>query len=386
MKFKGGEAMNNLVDEMKNRLPEIIDVIKTVVEHESPSDEKDAIDKLINYLMDLCESKGMTTEVINNQNRGNHLLVEHLVDNANKNLLILCHIDTVWPLGTLEKIPFSNQDGVLRGPGVYDMKTGAVQAIFAVEEAIKRGKVNDKNIRILFNSDEEIGSQTSRKLIEDLARQSDCTLVLEPSVPPQGALKTFRKGVGRFDLFIKGKASHSGSAPKEGISAITELAHQILDLNGLAKDELGTTVNVGTITGGSKTNVVAANATATIDVRVETMEEAERITEDILNRKSFIVGTTVKATGGINRPPMIRSEKTIEMFNLARDISTDLGFDLQEASTGGGSDGNFTAALGVPTIDGLGSVGNGAHADTEHTLVEHIPNRTALLIRLLEEL
>ncbi len=378
--------MSELVKKMEVRLPEIIKVIKTVVEYESPSDEKEAIDKLIGYLSKLCKEKGMQTNILVNESRGNHLLAEYIVEDADKNLLILCHIDTVWPLGTLERIPFSYNEGVLRGPGVYDMKTGAVQAIFAVEEAINRNKIEKKNIRILFNSDEEIGSQTSRHIIEDLARRSDCTLVLEPSVPPKGALKTFRKGVGRFDLEIKGKASHSGSAPKEGISAISELAHQILDLNGLANDQLGTTVNVGTVVGGTKTNVVAANASATIDIRVETIDEARRISKEILDRKSFIVGTEVKASGGINRPPMIRSDKTIEMFQLAKSIANDLGFNLEEASTGGGSDGNFTAALGVPTIDGLGSVGNGAHAETEHTIAKHIPNRTALLIRLLEEL
>jgi len=378
--------MKELVSHVNGRLEEMLNTIKKLVEFESPSDEKEAIDKLINFLDEFCSNKGLKTTLIENESRGNHLLVEHLVENSEKNLLMLCHIDTVWPLGTIEEIPFSNKNGVLKGPGVFDMKTGAVQAIYALEEAVNRGNLEKKNVRILFNSDEEIGSQTSRDIIEDLAKKSDCVLVLEPSVPPHGALKTFRKGVGRFELDITGKASHAGSAPDEGISAITELAHQILDLNGLANRDLGTTVNVGTIKGGSKTNVVAAKASATIDVRVETMEEAQRITKDILNRKSFIVGTEVKATGGINRPPMLRTEKTIEMFKLAENIANELGFDLEEASTGGGSDGNFTAALGIPTIDGLGAVGNGAHAIKEHTIVKHIPKRTALLIRLLEEL
>lgn len=378
--------MSELVKHFNERMDEILAVIKSVVEHESPSDEKEAIDKLVNYLDDLCSNKGFKTSVIVNEDRGNHLLVEHLVPKSEKDLLILCHIDTVWPLGTIKEIPFSNKDGVLKGPGVFDMKTGAVQSIFALEEAVSRDKLSNKNVRILFNSDEEIGSSTSRAIIEELAKKSNCVLVLEPSVPPFGSLKTFRKGVGRFDLEIKGKASHAGSAPEKGISAINELAHQIIDLNGLANKELGTTVNVGTISGGSKTNVVAANAKATIDVRIETMEEAQRITKDILDRKLFVTGAEVVAKGGINRPPMIRTEKTVEMFNLAKDIANDLGFELKEASTGGGSDGNFTAALGVPTIDGLGAVGDGAHATREHTIVKHIPERTALLVRLLEEL
>ncbi len=379
--------MANLADHLnKNKLDEMINTIKKLVEFESPSDEKEAIDKLISFLNKLCTSKGFKTTVFENKDRGNHLLVEHLVGKSEKNLLMLCHIDTVWPLGTLDEIPFSNNDGILKGPGVFDMKTGATQAIYALEEAVNRGSLKKKNVRILFNSDEEIGSHTSRKIIEDLARKSDCVLVLEPSVPPQGSLKTFRKGVGKFTLEILGKASHAGSAPDKGISAVTELAQQILDLNSLANRDLGTTVNVGTVHGGSKTNVVAAKASATIDVRVETMKEAKRITDDILTRKSFVKGTIVKAEGGINRPPMLRTEKTIEMFKLAKSIASDLGFELSEASTGGGSDGNFTAALGVPTIDGLGAVGNGAHAISEHTIVEHIPKRTALLVRLLEEL
>lgn len=378
--------MNNLVKHVNNRLDEILKVIQEVVELESPSEEKEAIDKLIKYLDDICQEKGFDTKVIENKDRGNHLLVEHIAKNSDKNLLILCHIDTVWPLGTIEEIPFVNENGILKGPGVFDMKTGVVQAIFALEEAVKRNNLKNKTVRILFNSDEETGSLSSRKIIEDLAKKSDCVLVLEPAMPPKGALKTFRKGVGRFDLEIRGKASHSGSAPEEGISAINELAHQIIDLNGLEDVKLGTTINVGTINGGTKTNVVAARAYGTVDVRVETMEEAKRITDAILTRKSFVTGTQVIASGGINRPPMIRTEETVKMFQLAKTIADNLGFELSEAPTGGGSDGNFTAALGIPTIDGLGAVGDGAHAQNEHTIVKHIKERTALLIRLLEEL
>ncbi len=376
--------MNDLLTILDNKLPEMLTTLQQMVEFESPSNEKAAIDTLIDYLANLCSKKGLNTEVIKLADRGNHLKVTGGAQDATEKLLILCHIDTVWPLGTLEQIPFANKQGILTGPGVFDMKTGAMQAIYALETVLERGKALNKQITILFNSDEEIGSRTSRALIEELALQSKCVFVLEPSVPPIGALKTFRKGVGRFAIEITGRPSHAGSAPEKGISAVTELAHQILYIQGLADKEKGTTVNVGVVSGGTKTNVVPAKAGADIDVRVTTLAEGERITRDILGTKPITEGAIVKARGGMNRPPMIRTEKTIEMFSLAKSLAKELGFEIAEASTGGGSDGNFTAALGVPTIDGLGAVGAGGHAYDEHTIVEHIVPRTALLVRLLE--
>lgn len=376
----------NLLVYLQEKQTEMLSVLQTMVEYESPSDNKQAIDCLVNYLYDWSVNRGFNAQILEQQERGNHLKVTIGPAEAKEKRLILCHIDTVWPLGTINELPFKIVDDRMTGPGVFDMKCGAMQALFALETIQKHQLAKDKQITILFNSDEEIGSPTSRPIIEDLARQSQYVFVLEPSVPPQGALKTFRKGVGQFKLEIIGKASHAGSAPEKGISAITELAHQILHLESLANPSKGTTVNVGVVTGGSKSNVVSAQASAEIDVRVKTLEEAQRIEQDMLQAKTFTPGAQVKISGGLNRPPMIRTEKTIQVFQHAQQLAKELGFNIEEASTGGGSDGNFTAALGIPTVDGLGAVGAGGHARNEHAFKSHIIPRTALLVRLLQTL
>ncbi len=378
--------MSMLVNEIREQMPKMLETLKDIVELESPSHDKAAIDKLVDYIAQVCQAKGMKSQVVSLADRGNHLIVKYGEDSAAVKLLILCHIDTVWPLGTIKEIPFKNENGILTGPGVFDMKVGVMQSIYALENAIGRKKLSGKQVKILFTSDEEIGSTTSREMIENAARESKCVLVLEPSVPPEGSLKTFRKGVGSFSLDITGRPSHAGGDPEKGISAITELAHQVLYLQGLADKDQGTTVNVGVVSGGTRSNVIPAKAVAKIDVRVQTLAEGERITRDILSTKPFLKDAVVIATGGINRPPMLRTEKTVEKFKLAQRIAAELGFELTEASTGGGSDGNFTAALGIPTIDGLGAVGAGGHAYDEHAFVKNIPDRTALLVRLLEEL
>ncbi len=375
----------NLVKEIEKQLPEMLGVLQNLVELESPSNEKAAIDKLVDYLDEQARARGMQTERFNQPIQGDHLRVSFGPDDAAEKLLILCHIDTVWPLGTLETIPFSNVEGILRGPGVFDMKLGGAQALFALQKVMERGLLGDKQVSILYTSDEEIGSRTSRPLIEEFAKDCKCVMVLEPSVPPLGSLKTFRKGVGGFKIEITGKASHAGANPELGISAVTELAHQILYIQGLANKELGTTVSVNVVTAGTKSNVIPAKAYASVDLRVKTLEEGDRITRDVLESKPF-TNAEVKITGGVSRPPMIRSETAVAMFKHAQGLASELGFDLTEASTGGGSDGNFTAAIGIPTIDGLGAVGAGGHAVTEHAFVKDIPYRTALLVRLLETL
>jgi len=295
-------------------------------------------------------------------------------------------VDTVWPVGTTAERPFRVEGDRAFGPGIFDMKTGAAQTIYALRALLELGQAPAKRIVLLYNTDEEIGSPTSRGLIEEEAKRSDAVLVLEPSVPPQGALKTFRKGVGMYTLKITGKASHAGADPELGVSAVTELAHQIIHLNSLADEEQGTTVNVGVVEGGTRRNVIAASARAGIDVRITSLAEAERIHRDLMAVESVLAGTTLEMTGEINRPPMLRTERTVALFEQARHLAAELGFDLQETSSGGGSDGNFTAALGVPTVDGLGAVGEGGHAEHEHILIDHLVPRTALLARLLETL
>lgn len=358
-------------------------MLQRLVELESPSSDKGAIDRLIAHLESTVISHGGQAEVIEQTERGNHLLATF--GSGTGQILILCHIDTVWDVGELAKRPFRVEDGKAYGPGIFDMKAGTVQALFALDYLLAAGWPLNCQVKILFNSDEEIGSGTSRQLIEQLAKESRAVFVLEPAISPQGALKTGRKGVGRFDIAVEGIASHAGSAPERGASAVLELAKQTVWLHSLNDLALGTTVNVGVVKGGTRPNVMAAAAHGEVDLRVATMAEAERVVTAILARQAETPGTKVQITGGLNRPPMERSPQIVALYQLAARLAAELGIEISEGTTGGGSDGNFTAALGVPTLDGLGAVGDGAHAAHEFLYVDKIPERTALLTRLLIE-
>ncbi len=305
-------------------------------------------------------------------------------DRAARPALVLCHYDTVWPLGTLETIPFSvDREGVARGPGCFDMKGGMVLLWFALEQLRRQGPAPRRPVVVLFTSDEEVGSPSSRGLIEEQARQAEVVFVLESPLPG-GTLKTARKGTGDYHLRIEGRAAHAGVEPQKGISATQELAHQILALHALNDFEAGTTVNVGVVRGGTRPNVVAAAAAADVDVRVATLAEAERLDRAVRALAPRLPGAVLHIEGGLNRPPMERSPAMVGMFERAQSIAAAMGVaELREGSTGGGSDGNFTAALGVPTLDGLGPEGEGAHAAHEHVLVESLPRRAALLTGLL---
>ncbi len=376
-----------LLNHLKTLEPELLETIETLVQYESPSTDKEHCDRLVRHLAGVWSELGLKTEIIEEEETGDHLRVVYEPEGeAQGQLLVLSHVDTVWPVGTTAERPFRVEGDRAFGPGIFDMKTGAAQTIYALRALLELGQAPAKRIVLLYNTDEEIGSPTSRGLIEEEAKRSDAVLVLEPSVPPQGALKTFRKGVGMYTLKITGKASHAGADPELGVSAVTELAHQIIHLNSLADEEQGTTVNVGVVEGGTRRNVIAASARAGIDVRITSLAEAERIHRDLMAVESVLAGTTLEMTGEINRPPMLRTERTVALFEQARHLAAELGFDLQETSSGGGSDGNFTAALGVPTVDGLGAVGEGGHAEHEHILIDHLVPRTALLARLLETL
>ena len=304
---------------------------------------------------------------------------------AGQPILVMTHIDTVWPLGTLQRKPFEVEGDVARGPGVYDMKASLAMMIQALTFLNER-KSDHRPITWLINTEEEIGSPVSRPVIEQLARESAYVLVLEPPVPPHGALKTARKGVGMFTMHIKGRAAHAGADPEKGISAIHELANQIQYLHGLTDFDLGTTVNVGVVSGGTARNVVAAEATALIDLRVTTMREADRVVKAIMDARPRLAGAEVHVEGGLNRPPMERTEKIANAFQQVKSIGAELGLELEEASTGGGSDGNFTAAIGATTIDGLGCTGDGAHAEHEHISLDGFFERAALLTELLSTL
>jgi glutamate carboxypeptidase len=299
--------------------------------------------------------------------------------------LLLCHMDTVWPAGTLAARPFRVEEGRAYGPGSYDMKAGIVIAEFALRAVRDLGLRLPRPVLLLLTADEEVGSKVSRPLIEEMAHRSQYVLVLEPSLGT-GALKTARKGVGRFTVEIVGRAAHAGVEPEKGLSAVLELAHQIVYLQGLADAGQGTTINVGVVRGGTRSNVVPAYAEAEVDVRVWTMAEAGRVTEGIKNVQPHIPGIQLRVQGGLGRPPMERTTASAVLFRRAQEIGRQLGLDLGETSTGGGSDANFTAALGIPTLDGLGAIGDGGHADHEHVLIDSLPERAALLTALLVNL
>jgi glutamate carboxypeptidase len=365
----------------------MLELLQELVSFESPSRAKACLDRLGRRIAELLRQVGGAVEVVQNNLGGDHVLARFPGPDARRPALVLGHFDTVWPLGTLELMPFRVDGGRAYGPGIYDMKAGLV--IFLCRMAESRFNPNirpaTRPIWALFTSDEEIGSPTSRGLIEGLARQCAYVLVLEPPLA-DGRLKTARKGVGRFHLDVEGRAAHAGVAPQEGRSAIVELAHQVLRVQEIQVLDAGTTLNVGVIQGGTTANVVPARASADIDVRVATTAEARRVERALHSLEPMADGIRLTISGGFTRPPMERSPAIAALFEQARSIARTLGQDLTEGSTGGGSDGNFTAALGVPTLDGLGVRGGGAHADDEHILIDSLPERAALLAALMLKL
>lgn len=370
--------------------PRILDRIAELVMEETPTEDKTRLDAFASRLAARYRKAGMKVDIIANQGRGDHLRArfndpDHVADPSAAPALLLCHYDTVWPVGSLETHPFRvDEKGWAYGPGIFDM-----QSSLALVEYVVRG-VQSLKLRLprpvtaLVTSDEEVGSQTSRRLIEEEARRAAYVLVMEPPMPG-GKLKTTRKGGAHFTLNITGMAAHAGVEPEKGISAVQELANQVLALHSLTNLEVGTTVNVGVVSAGTRSNVVAAHAEAHIDVRAWTKTEMDRVCAAILSLEPVLHGTTVAVTGGENRPPLERSA-TGALFEQAQAIGQTLGMALQEAGTGGGSDGNLTGALGVPTLDGLGIPGHGAHADHEHIEVDAIAGRAALLTALLMKL
>jgi glutamate carboxypeptidase len=372
---------------LRSLLSSMLAALAELVNHESPSHDKPALDALADWLAERFLAVGAEVERIKNKVGGDHLRIQFSrCDRDDKApALVLGHFDTVWPMGTLARLPFRVEADRAYGPGVFDMKVGLVIIEFALK-SIHDLKFNiPRRIVVLLTSDEEIGSPTSRALIEAQARESAYALVLEPPLEG-GRLKTARKGIGRFTVKVVGKAAHAGVEPEKGISAVVELAHQILRIQNLADPQTGTTLNVGVIQGGTAPNVVAAEATARVDVRVANRAEAQRIEQAFRSLQPMVPGARIEVRGGFERPPMERSAAIAALFDRARSIGHALGLELSEGSTGGGSDGNFTAALGVPTLDGLGALGSGAHADYEHILISSIPERAALLAALLLEL
>jgi glutamate carboxypeptidase len=353
--------------------------LEQLVMIESPTNERDSVNAVGEWLTTAFRPLGATVERLPQAAFGDHLRVTWGAGEGQ--ILLIGHMDTVWPLGETAQRPFRVQDNKATGPGIFDMKGGLVVALYAVTALQELGLSPAHKLVFLFNSDEEVGSLTSRPLIEEEAERSEAALVLEPS--REDALVVWRKGVGRFDLDIQGVASHSGAAYQQGASAIEELAHQILRLEAMTDLNRGTTVNVGVVHGGSKVNVRPGSAWAEVDLRVTTAREGQRMTKAILGLQPVLTRTALVVSGGITRPPWEISPGSQELFEQARKVGASLGMDLWEAGSGGGSDGSFTAAVGVPTLDGLGIVGDDAHALTEWVDLASLPPRTALLAELL---
>jgi glutamate carboxypeptidase len=363
----------------------LLDLTRKLVQAESPSDSKSAVDACVALAAGHLRQLDGRVKLHRQQDHGNALEARFGPRSMRsretaKPILLLGHLDTVWPLGTLQSMPCRTRDGRLWGPGALDMKAGVAMACAALELLIEADLLH-REIILLLNGDEEIGSPVSRPITENLARHCSAVYVLEPA---QGlAYKTARKGIGDWHIVVNGVAAHAGVDFEKGANALLELARVIQTVSGWTDLKRGLTVSVGVAAGGTKSNVVPANAQADIDVRIPRLADGRRITRKFAALRPADPRCTLTVTGGINRPPMERSRGTVRLFRKAHFLARELGFELQEASTGGGSDGNFTAALGIPTLDGMGAVGEGAHAPHESVLIEHLAPRTALLAAML---
>jgi glutamate carboxypeptidase len=423
------------LDFCRRQQAEMLALLQRMVEIESPSDNKAALDRMGEFLAAEFERLGGKVTFDPQKEAGNHLKAEFRgmgfggtefskgevgkaelgseesggakiggelgLPSQSKPVLLLGHFDTVWPLGTLAQMPFRIDSGRAFGPGVYDMKAGITMMIFAIKalsaERKKQtsGAENEKQngggnghrpITILLDSDEEVGSTTGRPLVEATARDCEAVLVLEPSQGPKGFLKTSRKGVGDVTVRVRGRASHAGVDFEKGRSAIVELSRQLLEIVKFTDLGRGITVNPGVIQGGTRSNVVAAEAWAEVDLRIARAADAAELTQRFAALKAFDPECSIEISGGINRPPMERTSATVRLFRTAQELGSALGMNVEESSTGGGSDGNFTSALGIPTLDGLGALGEGAHASNESIVIEELPRRTALLTGLLQSI
>jgi glutamate carboxypeptidase len=371
----------------EDRKDQIVQTIRQLVEVESPTDNKEAVDRLGSLLAGRFEGLGGHSKFHRVQNFGNHLQVDFSGKGDGKPLMLLGHLDTVYPLGTLGTMPCRLAEDRLFGPGSFDMKSGIAFMLHAIEALRSwHGDQLPRPISILLVSDEEVGSDTSRNITENLARKSEAVLVLEPSFGPKGALKTARKGVGEYLLKVKGRAAHSGLDFEKGESAIIELARQTIQISKLTNLKQGITLNIGTIQGGTRSNVIPAEASATLDARVAKRKDTSVLDRKLRSLKPFNRKCKLEITGGINRPPLERTPKVVALFEKASAIARQLGWKLEEAAVGGGSDGNFTAGLGIPTLDGLGAIGEGAHATHESVVISELPRRAALIAGLLETL
>jgi glutamate carboxypeptidase len=384
----------------RSDLPNILKLLREAVEIESPTYSRADIDRISRFFAREFRRHHGKVWLLENSTTGAALVAEfwggphpsgsrlgsgkRAPSGAQKPILLIGHHDTVWPKGTLARMPFRVQAGRAYGPGVLDMKSGIVMVIAVVRALQALGVRPASPVRLFLNPEEETGSVAFRREIERESKGSRAVLVLEPAATG-GALKTARKGTGEFHVTVQGRSAHAGINPAAGINAIGELARQILKIEKLAEPRRGLTLNVGVIEGGTRSNVVPEYARATVDVRIPRADDQARIEGKMFSLKAVHPGALLRVEGGINRPPMERA-MTMDLFGKARILASRLGLEVKDAATGGGSDGNFSAALGIPTLDGLGGVGDGAHALHEHVIIRELPRRAALLAALLATL
>ncbi|MBU3935829.1 M20 family metallopeptidase [Patescibacteria group bacterium] len=375
--------MSLYVDQLLKQQDAMTTMLRDMVEMESPSDDKQALYRLTRYMADRFSQIGAAVEFVQ-PDAGDHLRASW--GSGDEQVLVLCHLDTVWPAGELSRRPFRVEGGRAYGPGVYDMKGGVVQAFFALKAIIELSIRPDRKIVFLCNTDEETGSLSSRALIEQEALRSRFVLVPEPASGANGAVKLTRKGWGIYHLTVTGRTAHAGSDHEKGISAVTELAYQILKLQALTDYSTGTTINVGVISGGTVFNVVPDKAEARIDLRAASHDELQKTQQAILGLASVTQGAILKVTGRINRPPLEATDRNMQLYRRAKQIAADLGIELPGVHVGSVSDGNFTSSVGAVTLDGIGAVGDGAHAVHEYLELKAMAPRAALFARLLAEL
>lgn len=366
------------------RADQSVEMLRRFIEIESPSTDKVAVDRFGAAVAGELRALGAAVEIDSQTVTGDHLIGRLGEGEGPGGILIMCHLDTVHAIGAIGENPTRVQNGKLYGPGAVDMKGSIVQTLVALRALVEHGKMPRRSVTALFTSDEEIGSNTSRALIERLGAQAGLVLCMEPALT-DGSLKTWRKGIGGFEIVVRGRATHAGADHENGVNAIEEMAHQVAELQRLTDYGKGTTVNVGVIGGGTRSNVVPDACRIEVDVRVMTPQDADEIRAAITSLKPVNPKASITVTGGMNRPPMPRTQNIARAFAIAQRLGAELGISFGEGGTGGGSDANFVAPLGVPVLDGLGPVGNGAHSEREHVVIKSLPERTALLAGILSE-
>ena len=380
---KGVEHSSQIMGYFRDNQSSMENFLKTLVSIESPSSDPSSQDDLFHLLGKELSELGYFTLRMYGTDTGGYLYARPKSRNKKKKLqLLVGHCDTVWAKNTIDKMPIYQQNGKITGPGIYDMKAGLTQIIYALRAIHQMGLSMPLEPLILINSDEEIGSSESGHAIARLAKTADRAYILEPPLGLDGRLKTARKGIGRFTLTVEGKAAHAGLDPDKGVNAIVELSYLIQKLYAMNDFERGITVNVGMVEGGVSPNVVAPKSSAVVDVRVSTSEDGEWIAEQIRSLEPMSSDVNLHIEGGIGRPPMERTPRNQALWKMARSKGATMGLDLKEAMAGGGSDGN-TTSLYTATLDGLGTTGDGAHAAHEHVITDQLPERTALLTLLL---